>query len=192
MGVSLALQGRSFLFSLLLGVTLGVVYDLIGAVRARQRRRGVTAAFDALYVFFCVGLTAAFSLRFGEVRLYMLLAALGGAVGYFALAARLLRPLWGFWAEVLAALAGVLMLPLRAAKKVYGKLAKLCKRYFLFSRWRFIIELYERPARRGGRKTRKRGETRHGRARAGGAAGEAARKPADDPDRGGAGGAGGP
>ena len=106
MGVSLSGQAQGFFAALLLGVSLSLLYDLLRAVRLRRAaRRRLTGALDALYCALAALLTFLFALRVGggELRLYMLFAALLGAVCYFALCARLLRPLWDFWAEVLFA-----------------------------------------------------------------------------------------
>ena len=158
MGVSLSGQAQGFFAALLLGVSLSLLYDLLRAVRLRRAaRRRLTGALDALYCALAALLTFLFALRVGggELRLYMLFAALLGAVCYFALCARRLRPLWDFWAEVLFAVFRLFAAPLRRLQKVYGKLAKLCKRYFLFSRNRLIIRSYERSARFALRRTRK-------------------------------------
>ena len=167
MGVSLSDQARCFLASLLLGFILSLLYDLLRAVRLRRAaKRRFTSALDLLYCAAFALLTFLFSLRIGggELRLYMLFSALLGAVSYFAFCARLFRPLWAFWAEVLFSFARLAAAPLRWLQKVYGKLAKLCKRYFLFSRNRLIIKSYERRARDSLRRARKKEAHRHGRA----------------------------
>jgi len=139
--------------------------DLLRAVRLqRATKRRFTSALDLLYCAAFALLTFLFALRIGggELRLYMLCSAFFGAVSYFTLCARLFRPLWAFWAEVLFSFARLAAAPLRWLQKVYGKLAKLCKRYFLFSRNRLIIKSYERSARFALRRTRKKEEQRHG------------------------------
>jgi spore cortex biosynthesis protein YabQ len=166
-GVSLSEQARCFLASLLLGFILSLLYDLLRAVRLRRAtKRRFTSALDLLYCAAFALLTFLFALRIGggELRLYMLCSALFGAVSYFTLCARLFRPLWAFWAEVLFSFARLAAAPLRWLQKVYGKLAKLCKRYFLFSRNRLIIKSYERSARYSLRRARKKEAHRHDRA----------------------------
>lgn len=141
--MSLSEQARCFLASLLLGFILSLLYDLLRAVRLRRAtKRRFTSALDLLYCAAFALLTFLFALRIGggELRLYMLCSALLGAVSYFTLCTRLFRPLWAFWAEVLFSFARLAAAPLRWLQKVYGKLAKLCKRYFLFSRNRLIIK----------------------------------------------------
>lgn len=153
--MSLSEQARCFLASLLLGFILSLLYDLLRAVRLRRAtKRRFTSALDLLYCAAFALLTFLFALRIGggELRLYMLCSALFGAVSYFTLCARLFRPLWAFWAEVLFSFARLAAAPLRWLQKVYGKLAKLCKRYFLFSRNRLIIKSYERCAAQGKRR----------------------------------------
>ena len=165
--MSLSEQARCFLASLLLGFILSLLYDLLRAVRLqRATKRRFTSALDLLYCAAFALLTFLFALRIGggELRLYMLCSALFGAVSYFTLCARLFRPLWAFWAEVLFSFARLAAAPLRWLQKVYGKLAKLCKRYFLFSRNQLIIKSYERRARYSLRRARKKEAHRHGRA----------------------------
>lgn len=165
--MSLSEQARCFLASLLLGFILSLLYDLLRAVRLRRAtKRRFTSALDLLYCAAFTLLTFLFALRIGggELRLYMLCSALFGAVSYFTLCAWLFRPLWAFWAEVLFSFARLAAAPLRWLQKVYGKLAKLCKRYFLFSRNRLIIKSYERRARYSLRRARKKEAHRHGRA----------------------------
>lgn len=154
MGFPLALQAEGFFSSLLLGIVLALLYDLLRALRVhRGAARALTGVLDALYCLLFSLLVFLFSLRVGggELRLYMIAAALAGALFYFLLAARLLRPLWDFWAEVVFSLCALAAAPLRALKRAYGKLAKLCKRYFLFSRNRLIINAYGRGAMRAQR-----------------------------------------
>lgn len=127
--MSLSEQARCFLASLLLGFILSLLYDLLRAVRLRRAtKRRFTSALDLLYCAAFALLTFLFALRIGggELRLYMLCSALFGAVSYFTLCARLFRPLWAFWAEVLFSFARLAAAPLRWLQKVYGKLAKLC------------------------------------------------------------------
>jgi len=165
MGFPLALQAEGFFSSLLLGIVLALLYDLLRALRVhRGAARALTGVLDALYCLLFSLLVFLFSLRVGggELRLYMIAAALAGALFYFLLAARLLRPLWAFWAEVVFSLCALAAAPLRALKRAYGKLAKLCKRYFLFSRNRLIINAYGRGAMRAQRRTRKKGGAAHG------------------------------
>ena len=167
MGIEIGAQLDALWRSLFLGAAFALLYDGLRALRLRRRtRRALTDLLDALYCLFLTAALLAFTLRIGqgELRLYMLFSVLLGAVSYFTLCARLFRPLWAFWAEVLFSFARLAAAPLRWLQKVYGKLAKLCKRYFLFSRNRLIIKSYERSARYSLRRARKKEAHRHGRA----------------------------
>ena len=160
MGFPLSAQAQGFFSSLLLGFSLALIYDLLRALRLSRRGLALlTPLCDALYCALFALLVFLFSLRAagGELRLYMIVSALCGALFYFLVCARFFRPLWALWAEVLLALLSLLTAPLRALKKLYGKLAKLCKRYFLFSKKRLIIKAYERSALRSCRRKRKKG-----------------------------------
>ena len=151
MGFPLSAQAQGFFSSLLLGFSLALIYDLLRALRLSRRGLALlTPLCDTLYCALFALLVFLFSLRAagGELRLYMIASALCGALFYFLVCARFFRPLWALWAEVLLALLSLLTAPLRALKKLYGKLAKLCKRYFLFSKKRLIIKAYERSALR--------------------------------------------
>lgn len=155
MGVSLSAQLSALSASALLGLCGALLYDLLRALRLHRRRsHALTGLLDALYCLMLIVLLFAFSLRFGgELRLYMIFAALLSGALYFLLLAPLIRPLWSFWAETFFALLRLLRQPFRWLKNFYGKLNKLCKRLFLFSRSSLIMNISEPAARRaGGRK----------------------------------------
>ena len=165
MGFPLSAQAQGFFSSLLLGFSLALIYDLLRALRLSRRGLALlTPLCDALYCALFALLVFLFSLRAagGELRLYMIVSALCGALFYFLVCARFFRPLWALWAEVLLALLSLLTAPLRALKMLYGKLAKLCKRYFLFSKKWLIIKAYERRALHLIRRRRKKGGEQHG------------------------------
>ena len=104
-----------FAQSVLLGLSAGVLYDLLRPFR--HRLPALTAALDGAYCL-AVGLAAVlFVLRRsgGEVRGYFLAGSAGGAVLYFCGFAPLLRPLWEFWADCLTALLRLAAVPLKLA-----------------------------------------------------------------------------
>lgn len=148
MGFVIGEQLRALGASLLLGACLALLYDLLRALRL-HRGALLTAVLDGLYCVLAAAAFLAFALRVGggELRLYMLLGALGGAALFFALLSPVLRPLWDFWAGVLGALFRLFCLPLRWSKIIYGKLHKFCKKGFLFARDAAIIRNWERAAR---------------------------------------------
>lgn len=84
MGISLSAQTAYFLWSLVLGVALGVLYDLIRAVRMVLRAGKIHVLIsDILFFAVCGVITSLFSLPFnkGDVRVFILF---GEAVGFLA------------------------------------------------------------------------------------------------------------
>ena len=96
-------QLAMFLRSILLGGTLGLIYDLLRTLR----RLGGRVWGGVLDGFFCVlavsGLFLFTMAGDGELRLFVLMGALGGGVLFFCLLSRPMRPLWDFWLELLLA-----------------------------------------------------------------------------------------
>lgn len=115
-------QLAMFLRSIALGAALGLTYDLLGALRALGGKVW-GALLDALYCLLAAGALFFFVLAgSGELRIFILAGALGGAVLFFCLLSRPLRPLWAFWLQILltpAALAGAL---LRKCGEIFKKL----------------------------------------------------------------------
>ena len=148
MGNVVSQQLTLFLLSILLGSSLGLLYDLARALRTLGGRWW-GATVDAAY---CI--TAAAALFFfimagdGELRLFILLGALGGAVLHFCLLSPLLRPLLAFWLDIF-------LLPLACLGKFLKKCEQICKKLFSFWRKWFTIILTHRrprlPAKQGGR-----------------------------------------
>lgn len=165
MGVVIGEQLGALWRSLLLGAGLALLYDALRALRRRLRCRALlTPALDTLYSLVLLAALAAYAQRvgMGELRLYALLtAALGGTLT-FLLLSPLLRPLWDFWADCLAAVLRLLHAPLLCVKKYYGKLHKLAKKHFLFLRRSLIIEDYRHTARHARRAAERKGGAAHG------------------------------
>ena len=117
MGNQISQQLLTYAQSILLGLAAGVLYDLLRPFRLRWPR--CTGVLDGGY---CLGVGAA-SFTFllergeGELRGFMVLGALGGAVVYFCACSQMLRPLWEFWAETLAELGRLTALPLGWIRK---------------------------------------------------------------------------
>ena len=99
--------------SILLGLSAGLLYDLLRPFRVRAPR--VTGLLDGCYCLTVGGAMFLFLLRraAGQLRGFVILGAVGGAVLFFCAFSQPLRPLWAFWADTLAFLAGLLSLPLR-------------------------------------------------------------------------------
>ena len=122
----------SFLRAGVLGLTGGMVYDLLRAVRQRGRSaRLVTHLMDVVYVLSALLVVFLFALRQGqgELRLYMLAAIILGFCLYFTVFCDIFRPLWRFWADILASLLRFAVLPavfvLRCGKKFQIYIKKL-------------------------------------------------------------------
>lgn len=84
MGISLSAQAAYFLWSLVLGIALGMLYDLVRAARMFFRAGNVhTTVSDIIFFIFCGVTTALFALPFnkGDVRGFILF---GEAVGFIA------------------------------------------------------------------------------------------------------------
>ncbi len=132
MGNYVPAQLATFLRAILLGASLGLVYDLLRVLR-RLGGRIWGGILDALY---CVA--AASSLFFftlagdGELRLFILAGAAGGAVLYFCLLSPLLLPLLGLWLEIF-------MAPVRFIGAILKKCGKIFKKLFSFLRGWFTI-----------------------------------------------------
>lgn len=127
MGNYISGQVLLFLRSIGLGMCLGLLYDLLGALRGLGGKLWV-GLLDAI---FC--LTAAVSVIFfvlageGELRLFMALGILGGAVLFWCLLGEILRPVWSFWLSLA-------LLPVRAAERFFKKCGRAGKKVFSFSR----------------------------------------------------------
>lgn len=108
-----------------LGAAGGLVYDVLRAARLLDRRdRLLTHLLDALFVVLLGAgvLWLALVVGDGELRLYMVTGMALGAVLWFYLFSRPLRPVWDFWAAALVALCRLLGMPFvflwRTAKKL--------------------------------------------------------------------------
>ena len=121
-----------FLRSIVLGLSVGLLYDLLRPFRLRSPR--CTGLLDALY---CLAAGAAV-FRFvlgqarGEARGFYLLGSLGGAVLFFSGLSAPLRPVWTFWADTLAWMAQLLSFPLRWLKNFCKKPSATEKTSFIF------------------------------------------------------------
>lgn len=115
-----------FLRSIALGGALGLVYDLLRALR--KLGGGVWGAMlDGLYCLLTACALFFFVLAGeGELRIFVLLGALGGAVLFFCLLSQLLRPLWDFWLDILLS-------PLRLAAELLKKTGGYGKKLFSFA-----------------------------------------------------------
>lgn len=134
MGNYVSAQMLLFLRAIGLGLCLGLLYDVLGALR----RLGGKLWGGALDAGFC--LTAAVSVLFftlagdGELRIFMAAGVLGGAVLFWCLLGPLLRPVWTFWLELA-------LLPVRLAGRFLKKCGQKTKKAFSFCRNWFTMKL---------------------------------------------------
>ena len=129
-----------------------MLYDLLRPFRVRVPR--FTAALDWAYCLTVCGTMFLFLLRrgAGQLRGFIVLGAVGGAVLFFCAFSELLRPVWAFWADTLAFLTGLLCLPLRWTRNFFKKMLRRGKNLFYFWRKCFTIRKSGcRPAKGGGR-----------------------------------------
>ena len=116
--------------SILLGLSAGLLYDLLRPFRVRAPR--FTGALDGCYCLAVGGAVFLFLLRRaeGQLRGFVIVGALGGAVLFFCVFSELLRPVWAFWADTLAFLWALLCLPLRWTRDLCKKTAHQGKNLF--------------------------------------------------------------
>ncbi len=116
-----------FVRSILLGGTLGLVYDLLRALR-RLGGKLWGGVLDALFCLLAVSSLFFFAMAGGgELRIFVVMGALGGAVLFFCLFSQLLRPLWDLWLNIFLA-------PVRLAEILLKKSGRKGKKAFSF--WR--------------------------------------------------------
>ena len=107
MGIEITRQILDLGKSVLLGVGFALLYDALRALRLlRRRQRSFTTLADILYCAIVAAAMVSFTLNIGggELRLFMIFGALGGAAASFILLSPLLRALWSLWAEGLVLL----------------------------------------------------------------------------------------
>ena len=135
MGNYVTAQLVTFALAALLGAVCGVVYDLLRSVRLLRRRSVLlTHMLDGVYVTLVPLAVFLFALGRGEgeLRLYMLLAMVLGAVFYFGALSAWLRPLWEFWASAAAAFLALLWKPLGITARAGKNFLIYIKKFFHF------------------------------------------------------------
>ena len=134
--------------AVLSGLAAGVFYDLLRCLRLRRcRSHLLTHLSDGLFVLFVGIILLYLTLRVGEgeLRLYLLFGAFGGALLWWSAAADLFRPLLDWWLDTFLAFIAFLQKPVCFLFGFVQKLYCRAKRDFLFlkkyatlclSRWR--------------------------------------------------------
>ena len=123
MGNEIPVQLSQFLHSIALGALLALGYDVVRALHPLGGRLWQTL-LDSLISFSAVACVFLFIMAGdGELRLFILFGVLGGAVLFFSLLSRPLRP-------ILTALIRLALLPLRLCAAAIGKLHLFFKKLF--------------------------------------------------------------
>jgi cell division protein FtsL len=125
-------QLQLFLQSILLGLGLGLGYDLTRPWRALGGKLWGTV-LDIFTSFAAVAAIVFFVMAGdGELRLFILLGAFGGLVVFFGLLGPPLRPIWAF-------LTRLILLPVRLVWIFLEKFAQILKKLFSFFKSWFTI-----------------------------------------------------
>lgn len=137
-------QAVQFGLSALLGVGLGLVYDLLRALRRHIRK--LTALLDAVFCLtvLCALLLLALYVGHGQLRVFMIPGVALGATAYFlTLSPLAVRLFEGFWR--------LLTLPwrllFRLGRKIFGFFQKIAKKGVAFAKKSFNIEERKRTGR---------------------------------------------
>ncbi len=131
MGNDIRQQLAGLGMAVLLGMNTALLYDVLRPFRVKKRTwRALTHVLDALFaaVSMLLFLRLATSLGAGQLRLYMLLGGIVGAVIWWAGPSALWRQVWGFWLSTAAQLVRRVVRPLfwlgEKVKKVFSFLRK--------------------------------------------------------------------
>ena len=150
-------QLHILLRSVLLGWSLGLLYDLLRALRRRCRQPWLRSTLDALYGLMLFLLVFLFTLRVGggELRVFLLAGLAIGLLLFFALCSALLRPVWDLWVDTVLRFLRLLILPFRLLLRQLKIFLHRLKKFFHFFRRCYIILFCKqgglRPIRRKGR-----------------------------------------
>lgn len=147
MKISVAEQAVVFTGAVVLGLGVGVLYDLMRLLRRHVRLPLLGSVLDLL--FWSITTIALFcfvvSVGDGEVRIYVLLAVLGGAVAYFLSLSAWILSLGELLVDGLAALFRCVLMPIRLSGRIIKKIRKKLKNLFLYRRkWYKIKATFER------------------------------------------------
>lgn len=147
-------QLRILLQALLLGWTLGLLYDLLGAVRRRLQGTLAAALLDGAYSLTLFLLVFSFALRAGggELRVFLLAGLAVGMLFFFALCSAPLRPIWDLWVEAALRLLRLAVFPLRFLLGGLKYFLRRVKKLFHFFRKCYIIIFRKQGGSRSGRR----------------------------------------
>ena len=123
--LSVADQTTYFLCSIVLGLILGALYDLLRAVRMLVRARGVSVAVtDVVFFTVCGVITSLFALPFnkGDVRAFIIF---GEAVGFLAYRLTLGSVMGKFYSHLARFLRTFLQKIYKISEKIFDLLLKV-------------------------------------------------------------------
>lgn len=133
MGNVIPLQLAQFFRSILLGGTLALAYDISRTLRPLGGRVWETILDTLVSVGSVFTLFLFVMAEDGELRLFILMGTVGGAVLFYVLLSPVIRPVLAFWMRLL-------LLPFQFGSKCFRKIQKLLKKVFsFFYRWFTII-----------------------------------------------------
>lgn len=125
MGNYVSEQLAVFLRAIALGAVLGLVYDLLGTLR-RLGKRLWGAVLDAAFCIIAASSIFIFVMAGdGEMRIFIVFGALGGAVLFRCLLGSILKPVWTFWLDFV-------LLPVDSLKKFLKVCGQKMKKGFSF------------------------------------------------------------
>ena len=140
MGNYVSEQLAVFLRAIALGAVLGLVYDLLGALR-RLGGRIWGGVLDVAFCLIAAGSVFLFVMAGdGEMRIFIALGVVGGAVLFWCLLGAVLRPVWAFWLELV-------LLPAEIVQNFLKKCDRKVKKVFSF--WKNWFTMKVTTLRRG-------------------------------------------
>lgn len=162
MEISVASQSLVFLFSVLIGCAIGVVYDIFRILRI-VIPHGTVLTFIEDFIFWVIAMCVAFWFLLmynnGQVRWYLLLGFISGFTIYINTLGVLVIMQAKFIVRILKAILHFILIPfLFLAKqicKLFSFLGKKIKKPFIFMKKRCIIiltNLKRKFKRKGGKK----------------------------------------
>lgn len=162
MGGLFSQQLLAFGQSVLLGLSVGILYDLLRPFRLLLPR--IAPLLDALFCAAAGGGSFLFLLRCGsgELRGFLIVGALGGTVLFFCAFSEWLRPVWKFWTDTLMWMVHMLIRPVRRIKNFCKKTVRQGKNLFYFIRKCYTIRRTKWGRRRHTWQEKRKSGPRHG------------------------------
>ncbi len=151
MGISISEQAVSFVMSALLGMVMGVCYDMLRPIRHAFSKGWLTAVLDVIFAFlyffamFCFGMSRAES----RVRGYMFLGSALGAGEYFLVFSPGVRRLLAVLTALAVKTGSIAIAPLELWITFLKKFSKSAKNLFkFFIKWYKMKIVFIRPPKK--------------------------------------------